>query len=66
MSLKADRKQIRAELARLERAETHARGQVASLAASRELQQRELDAIVAERKQWQGLLTKQVQRELTD
>ena len=64
MSLKADRKQIRAELLRLETTELRVRRQMASMAAAKELQQRELDEIVAERKRWQGLLAKQVQREL--
>lgn len=64
MSLKADRKQIRAELLRLDTVEIRVRRQMASMAAARELQQRELDTIVADRKHWQEVLAKLVQREL--
>lgn len=52
MSLKKDHRLIRAELARLETAELRVRSEYAFSAASRELQKRELDAIVAERKRW--------------
>lgn len=66
MSLKRERERIRAELAQLEGAEIRARRAYAFSAASRELQERELDLIVAERKRLQTLLARQVNDELND